>query len=712
MSESLSRVSLANSDDDDYGLDDDDFDDDDLREIDNSANIISQLENGPNTVVGRTNSATEIILKDTLGMSRFDLDHDDETEDSSRSMVKTSSRFTQLQIQASVSDSWNLGTGHQIHARASTEGSQNADLSVQKLLNDLRHERSELQTALESLQMSRGEVLILRDHHTKTQAEHDKAMIQVRENLAQATEQFAQTEDKYKETLKNLTNEKFFMQQDLNEIRSKLRKAERNLKESLNSSSRQPTTPSPRKSKRHAFSDGFDYTLSPTRASKRIRQNGISENLSIQTENVNFDSREGDAKSPAVETVQVEIIKEIPVLIDDKFEFIRDLLASLQRFAIAGSSDISEVVGEISKALLNTSDSLKVLLASFVPKLLDFKIEDVNRDVFPVSLYVLEFAVTYNTRLLSFEILQNVVVVIQELYFQIEAAEHVQKKDKIQLQVLSFLENVARQIDNRHSDFAQTDNMIISTWMSISSPFILRILSIPEYRGQDYVVRALEFSTCFDSFGSIESSKTDQMTSESTLLDVLAFMLSSPPGFTSDLSDQDSDSWIGDSYESKFNDKRIRLFTDIIHTMTSFSSTAHGRESFLRNKTALSRIICFLSNQLEDVYRAEFLTSTEDRCRLISRSVELLHTIVFDKTDNDDLDPNKAIHPLLANDTTLTSSFNAHHESVVAFARIAFTETMVRPPRFDHRIIRYANDLLSVGRVAEEIDRLYIALVE
>lgn len=130
-----------------------------------------------------------------------------------------------------------------------------------------------------ALQTANGEIFILRDQKQRAIAEHGNYIINRNQALQEETEKHKAREEELRRAIQSLNNEKLFMQQDLNEMRNKIRLMERAQKDVTEAKH----TPSPKK-KHDMYRDGFDVQLSPLKSKRRKVQAEESEELTPITQ--------------------------------------------------------------------------------------------------------------------------------------------------------------------------------------------------------------------------------------------------------------------------------------------------------------------------------------------------------------------------------------------------------------------------------------------
>ncbi|KAK9446913.1 uncharacterized protein V1518DRAFT_377622 [Limtongia smithiae] len=573
----------------------------------------------------------------------------------------------------------------------------------------LRAERDKTESQLQTVT---GEILIIRDQRLRTMIDNEHRLTDMRSAQASEREKTQAEISELQHAIATLNNEKQFMQQDLKEALDKLRT--RAQKEHLEEGA--PLSPRKTNRNRDRLKDGFDVlSISPLKKRRKMLDFDVQENIRAERE----DTQPPPQRKEVVEIVkEVEVVKEVKVYLEDKYDFITSFLGLEVRQGVIAldvlskfSTDGTTISSTIMNSLQRYDKSLQEIIESLIDCILDLMIREYRNDSNePIAtlLHILEFAVFHGPDIVSLEYLQRIVVLFQELVVKLERQPSEAWKAGLKLSLVLFFERIAGTADSRDGDYSKHDNRILVIWRSMSSEVVSRILSNSQFCGQDVMARAIAHSILPDSFGPIVYGENNaQRTIEMELVDMLSFLLLSPPDFSND---ECMDGSLGavpsDAVEVPavydFDEDKVAFMLDVVRTLQMISRTDHGHAALVSATKHASRLACFVSEQLDRLYQSDYFDDVKDRCVLISATVQLVHDIVFG-TGSQGEEPNEL-------QRWEHSGGKSRHELVVGLTRIAFAEGATLHTYFDERTVECARKLVGAGRTIQDVNVLFVAV--
>ncbi|KAK7203667.1 hypothetical protein BZA70DRAFT_72094 [Myxozyma melibiosi] len=713
---SLASRGAAVDDDEDYGLNDD-FDDDDLEAI---------------TLVEQQILLSQIDAQKYNSQQKYTSQSQAQTASRSRTLseVVVERDAVPRALDEFEVEGYEQGAGGEQSASASlrrmmsrsdsrVQETTQAEETMHALRTQIAQQQKALVEVTAALQTAKGEIFILRDQQQRATAEHGKYVFDRNQMLKETTESFQAKEEEFSRAIESLNNEKLFMQQDLTEMRTKIRTMEKAQQRRDPSSASTAAvqdgrlTPSPKK-KRDQFREGFDVQVSPLKNKKRKVQDQREESL--------YDG------SSDVVMKEVTVVKE--VFIEDKFQFTSGLfnldvdgskaMDLLGQFSLQanGNTDFRSHIAIITAAINQPQPSLLSLIENLIQCLVEAMMTCAKRpESIPslrVLISILEYTATYNIRGLRIGTLQRIAVSSQELYLLLEPKNSLDPAReaecrRTQLLLLRLLDTTSIKIDSREE--IVFDQMIAGMWMSVSHEIVVRILTDQYFNGQDILLSCLRHSVIPSSFGPLVEDVERQNEQELELCKVISLILVEPPQPYPSPASADEDP---DERAIENESARERLIEQVVTTLEAISATEHGRTIMLQSKAVLARLICCCSAVLDQMYRSETLDRVRSRSNLASSMIKLTYRIVFG-TDLQDPDESTVDVRELSTSSSVFSKvfgeFGVRQELVVCLSRVAFAdEGVVFHNNFDEITVACAERLLEIGRDVEEMNVLYLSV--
>ncbi|KAK9466099.1 hypothetical protein V1512DRAFT_264744 [Lipomyces arxii] len=536
--------------------------------------------------------------------------------------------------------------------------------------------------AIAKLNTLNGEISIVRSQLSAATAAHDHATQNLRGVLASAKDEHLMEIAALKGEIERLQSERRFMEQDVKDAMEKVR-AKENSKQDLS-----PTKP---RRQDRGLRDGFDLTVSSIKLAKKRRK--VQDNRTNDFGNYRGNDVGNDTVNESGKYKFLLSLANFKVNDDRAFDVMTQCKIELKTgedFAYSGtlSGAILSSLDTAETADLATAEN-RILL-----RILDIWRQDAVKDsrMLCLLLEVLRFVMQFDANELQLGMLQSIVVTCQERFVQLESRSMLYTTDpasRLQSSILDVFASAVECAAGRRDDAEAVGSILAQ---SVAIEFVLRLLKsvrVSELLGIQYktqIARALEFLCFAESFGPVVPERSEQKEIEFAVVAELSGMLAdnAVSGYVCD------DHADFDEYENEI--ATVKLMVQASQTLTELSQTANGLKLLCEHPTVCVRLMCGISEQLDYIYRTNFLDGNHDRSELIGLMTKLLYTI---KT-NDERAP-------------LDDSV-AGHEFIVGLSRIAFADGAVYHAGLDEMTVECAHKLLGMEYNIEDVNALYGAV--